>query len=330
MRTALLLSTAALLLPLVACGDDALTRDDCPGKPEKIALRTVAPFWNGLVALSFTSTGKGSPTFTDVQLFDPALGAYGQTGGSVTQKEDGTFLAQISTPVRQENKDLAFKVRVRSALDGCAPSDWAESPTFKLGDPISSTTWKADLSLAELAGNIDVSYFGPLGTAVGPYSFAPSGVQHAITFAADGTFTETLDLGIVSEHAGDLYSGCHFQLHAGGRWAIVFPNYGMSLVLADRKLAANPLEGSSCGNPSPASLMINQIDATTGLLPSTPGLNIDYSGLLYSPPGKVKWQDSLMIGALASALSELGFSNTSGSATVTASLSTYLGHYEKQ
>ncbi len=312
-----------------AGGGAPLKRGECPGKPEKLAVNPVAPFWNGLIALTFTSTGKGTPTYNDIQVYDPLLGAYAQNGGSAYQKPDGTFLALVSPQAKEDSKDLDFKVRVRSELDGCAPSDWVESPTFKLGDPLVGTTWKATLGPAEYTENVTVS--GPgAQTTVGPYFIDPSGVVDTLAFASDGSFTDTVAFGIASGHAGDLYAGCQFQLHTQGHWEVKFLQYGMVTVLSDRKLTASPLSGSACANPSLSQMAINQAGFDANLQPVVMGFGIDYTSLLYSPPGAVKWTDAALLSQLGNVFPFLDASGVNGSSSVNGYFSASQSHYEKQ
>lgn len=335
MRTATL-SACVMTLLLGGCGDSSsgagggppLTRTECPGKPAKVTVNPVAPFWSGLVAISFTSSGKGMPSYSDVQLFDPALGAYSQSGTTPFQKPDGTFLALVNTPAREESKDLDFKIRVRSELDGCAPSDWVESSTFKLGNPLPNTSWVADLSPAEYSGNLNIYQSGT--KTVGPYTFAPSGVQETLEFKDDGTYTDVVSFGIESGHAGDLYDGCRFQIHSEGQWEIKFLQYSSTVLLSQRKLSANPLSGSTCNSPSIGQLAVNQPGFDMSLPPATLGLGIDYTALLYSPPGKVKWTDTTLLGGISNYLPLLVFTDVNGTATINGYLSPNQAHYEKQ
>ena len=291
---------------------------------------SVAPFWNGLVAVTFTSTGKGMPNYNDIQIYDPSLGAFTQGGGSVSQKEDGTFLALVTPRVTEQNKDLDFKVRVRSELDGCAPSDWVETPSFKLGEPLSGTTWKATVEAGEFSGNLNVNYSGTgTQTALGPYHFDPSGFQQTIAFQEGGTFTDTLEFGIESGHGGDLYAGCRFQLHTEGKWAIKFVQYSPNVLLSERKLSASPLAGSTCNSPSLGLLDINKSGFDANLEPVAMGLDIDYTGLVYATPGKVKWSSSSLLNAFGNELPLFNFTDVNGGSNVNGYVSVQ-APYEKQ
>jgi hypothetical protein len=318
------------MVSAVACGTDAaLTPADCPGAATSVTVNAVAPYWGGLVELSYKVPG-GVPSDTDLAIYDPALKLWTPTYASnADQRDDGTFVSLVTVfNVTRFNSDMPRKLRVRSRLDGCPASAWAESKTFTLGDPLAGTTWVATFESGDLSGNVSVAQEGPPPPSfVGPYGLDDTQTwSHSIRFGTDGTFQEEVKLGIKSHFQGDGYNGCTFDVHLIGDYTVV-PDQ-TAVFLSNRQRAADPGAGSVCGAPAVTDTFLYKSNPPT-MIPSTQiSINsIDYSGLVASPPGKVIWNESGLTQTFNAVLPLLstGISGVSGSV--------YTSHspaYEKQ
>ena len=152
---------------LVGCGDDddgqaavgatpALTPAQCPAAPGEVTLDSIAPVWGGLLVVNATVASRTADDF-DLEILDPTLGAWTRSYGGFWQREDGRYALPIRPSVTEQNKDEEFKLRVRSRLDGCAPSAWSEGPTFTLTDPLSDTSWKASWDPGSISGEMNLN-----------------------------------------------------------------------------------------------------------------------------------------------------------------------------
>jgi len=321
---------AYLGLSGAACAPAPLSRSDCPGAPQDLALHPVAPFWGGLVTLEY-KVPSGSFDYPDIEIFDPSLGAWvGVMGGGLNamgalgvgyglpagelERDDGTIIVAVFPAATEQNRDLERKLRVRSRLDGCPASDWTESEGFKLSDPLVGTTWRATLEPGAFSGTIA---FSPTGTSQktyhGPYRFDDAAPPfHEIRFKADRTTEETIAFALKSDTPGDPYGGCTFQLHFVGRYE-EHPgrNAGWSeqLIIVDRVPSASPTAGSTCADPALAAVDIGSPSFTGRLGIANGPLWVDYTGLLTSPPGPVVGNNfSGVSEAIVEALSFIGVS----------------------
>lgn len=285
-------------------GAPGITKADCPGAPEGISLEQVAPYWDGLEAIRFTVPG-GTPGSIRTETLDPALGTWAFSYGNANEVDGGGWLLMGSVEPREESKDASFKLRVRTELDGCAPSDWVETEAFQVGDPFADTTWKTHVDPSDYYSTVNANVVSGTGTTIGPYDLAESGIDHEVTFHGDGTMEETFSFGISSAHAGDVYAGCTFQVHFAADWRTEFQPYPRVLV-THREPTASPLSGSTCTNPPIAEMQLSQADYSLGSVDTTLSPNqIDYTPLLFAQPGDVVWRNQDLIGQIYQILSGL-------------------------
>lgn len=283
----------------VGCsGSEALEAGDCPATPRNVTLEPVAPFLNGLLALEFQS--DETPGSVELQRYSASRSLWEQTYGSLGQKDDGTFVVQVRPQLGESDADGEFKLRVRSTLQGCPPSGWAESDGVSLGDPVADTTWVGTFGPGTLFSQINVAVNSGLGTATGPYRLSTtSPMRHTLTFAAGGALNETFELAIESGTAGDVYAGCQFKLTYQGNWITTYSN-DSRVTVYNRRFVSRA--GSTCANP-PLADLTSSAGLQDDVLSST---NIDYSRLLETPVGPAAWQSySLLQQTFSSAVSSL-------------------------
>jgi hypothetical protein len=265
-----------------------VTRDDCPSAPTNVKLIQVAPVWGGLINIEAT-VAKGVPDNLELQVFNPSLARWTQSYGPFAQKLDGTYVVSTN-PFPYDTSNKPLKMRIRSRLQGCAPSPWVETEPFTLSNPLTGTTWRTTVQPGELNGTPFVNLNG-MGQARGPYTLSDS-ISHVIAFAADGNLTEVIAFSVASQFPGDLYNGCKIQMTFTGKWELTLENSRMILRVTARKpRATNPTEGSICAAPEPAQWQISlpgnnvQLPAFTQAYPQ-----FNYERLQSAPPGKATLQ----------------------------------------
>jgi hypothetical protein len=294
-------SVALLLVGACTAGDAGIGKSDCPGTPKLVSVAQTAPFWQGLTRVTFSVPG-GAPSAIQVETFNPGLGTWsGYTNNYnsfLEQTDAGDYIAEASISPNDSDKDGSFKVRVRATLAGCPLTGWATTDAFTVSDPYKDTTWTAHTDLGNLYAYFNISPTQGVGTNLGPYTLAAEGVTHTLAFHGDGTLDQTWSFGVNSGHGGDLYAGCKFAIHYVGRWQTTFQPY-YRVLISGLVPAVSPLAGSTCANPALANLALAQPGALAPLPPSVIYPNIDYTRLLYTPPGKPQWADSGQFNYLA-------------------------------
>ena len=315
-----------LLALTIGCGSgEALEAGDCPGKPRNVSLDPVAPVFQGLLALEFES--DNAPGAVEIERYSAARAVWEQTYGPLGQKDDGKFVVQVRPQLSESDSGQPFRLRVRSTLQGCPPSPWAESDGVSLGDPVTGTTWVGTFGPGTLTSRIYVSVNSGVGIATGPYRLSTtSPIRHTITFAAGGVFNETLELAIESATAGDLYSGCRFKLAYRGAWLSTRGGDNRVAVF-DRHLMT--FAGSTCASPPLSDLRLTPSDVLPDdvLSPS----NVDYSRLRESPAGPAEWQNySLVQQAFAPVLTSLADQTGPDTASVAGYVNVFDASYRKQ
>jgi hypothetical protein len=269
-----------------------ITAKDCPLTPTDVTLDKVAPVWGGLIVVESTVPG-GAPDGIDMQILDPGRNEWTYSYGNFRQKADGKYLSFATPNPRESTKGSEFKLRIRARLSGCPPTAWVETPGFTLGDPITGTTWRADIPAGFLNGSVSVQKFGGTGTTTGPYSVTQNPASHQVTFSADGSFAETYGFTVTSKTNGDLYKDCAFQLTYGGTWKLQFVNDSPNIFISDRKPKAGAATtGSTCAAPPLADLEINQPTTPISIPFQSIGLGMDYAPLRDTPPGKPTWSNN--------------------------------------
>jgi hypothetical protein len=316
------LTVVACLVGTACAADPALEPGDCPGTPTDVALDPVAPYHNGLVLLTFES--GIAPGYVDVQRHSPSRSVWEPNYGTLGERDDGTFVMQLRPQTSPSDANGEFRARVRSRLDGCPASGWAESDPITLGDPMTGTTWIAELGPSDFFSQISASSSGP-ATSTGPYRISSSSpLKHTLRFAANGAFTETIDFTIQSATTTDVYHDCHFVLAYEGRWQ-GDDNYDGRIAIYERRFMA--LTGSTCANPPIADLRLtdSRLDDTINY-----ASNIDYSRLLEMPAGKPRWGMSLLSNAFGTVLASLEDQMGADTASLSGYINVFDTRYEKQ
>lgn len=328
------LASLAILGSLTALGaascGEALTPADCPGTPTDLKLDAVAPFWGGIVTLDF-DVPDGVPGSVEIARYNADLDVWEPSYGSPSQRPDDTYVSIVTVNVGERDRDLDQKLRVRALLDGCPPSEWAESETFKVSDPLSGTTWKAELDPPN-SGALSVFGSGPGATTYeGPFAIdLSSEVSHTIAFGTDGSAQEEFKFKIKSQTAGDGFDGCTFDLHVASRFEVEFDG-GLSVRLKDRRFASNPSEGSSCSSPPLTSMQFANPASKIELPTSSTGFyGFDYTGLLSKTPGPAAWSTSAFADAFSTVVQSLEVAANGASVQVTPNFNIYQARYEKQ
>lgn len=330
---------------LVACGGDddvqsagpgpALTPAQCPAAPSDLTLDEIAPVWGGLLVLNAT-VASGTADGFELEVFDPTLGGWNRSFGGVWQREDGRYAFPFTPSVGEHNRDAEFRVRLRSRLNGCAPSAWTEGPSYTLSDPLSDTTWVATWDASTVSGEINVTRFDVVNQAsLEPaYPTFEGTLTHTVSFAADGVFDEVYEFTLAGREADEPFDGCSFVFHYVGTWEFMYERNGVNVLISDRAPAEDAADGSECTTPALSTLAINDEMrlADLGFSGTVISSGADYNGLLYSTPGPVR-MDSYQ---LASALQNPSFlfALSYETAEETGNVSGYLGPsyytYEKQ
>ncbi len=277
--------------------DTALSSADCPSAPSDVKLLEVAPVWGGLLAVEFQVRG-GEPEQVELEVYNPFLKLWEDSYGQLNQRDDGTYVSLVSPPVRDEARNLASKLRLRTRTQGCPLSNWVETTEYTLTNPLVGTSWKVDLAKSLSQGQPSFYQNGGPGTLtyVGPYSLNKTKeFSHTISFAANGTAEEEFKFAIDSGRVSDAYAGCSFDLHFSSNYYLDF-SQGPYLQLFNRKPTASPTAGSVCAAPALATLAIAQAMSTVELPPATVFLQFDSRALLATPPGPAKWSGQQMIG----------------------------------
>jgi hypothetical protein len=313
---------------LAGCSEsEALEAGDCPSAPTHLAIDPVAPFSNGLVLLEFQS--NNAPGSVEVQHHSPSRDLWEPQYGPLGQKDDGTFVVQVRPQLSatDANAGSDFKLRARSLLDGCPPSDWAETEAVPIGDPITTTTWVEELGPTDLSSQINAAVTSGTGTSIGPYRISTTPpVRHTITFAAAGVLSESFDIEIQSATAGDVYGGCHFKIAIEGSWAIGY-DYDERIAVYGRHITS--LAGSTCANPAVSELRLTPPPSLSDdfLYPS----NIDYSRLLEEPVGPATWRNvGLVQQSFSTILSSLEDQMGPNTAALSGYLSVLSSQYRRQ
>lgn len=309
-----------------------ITGKNCPLTPTNVNIVNVAPVWNGLIVIEAAVPAGGVPSSFDLQVLDPGMNQWVQSYGQMRQKVDGTYTLAFSPSITDASKTKAFKARIRSRLDGCPPSGWTESGTFTLADPISGSTWVANIPPGLVNANIYVNHSGT-GTSTGPYALTDAGVVHSMTFNADGSYGETFTYGIKSQSAtpGDLYDACQVQLAFVGTWTLRTDGGTPTVILGSRKPKPGAATtGSTCTSPPVAEWDIAQTTPTIRLNNTALYLGIDYSQLLNDPPGKPVWSTGDLGNALTTAMAALNDNQGPNTASVSGSLYPQNFRYTKQ
>jgi hypothetical protein len=290
-----------VVLVVGACSTDpGVVKNDCPGTPKIVSLAQPGPFWSGLERVNFT-VPDGTPSEIQLQTFNPALGTWTGFPSPVEQRDDGSYVASASITPNELTKDASFKLRVRALLESCPPSDWAVSAPFTVGDPVADTSWKTHVDVTQITSFFQINIASGTLTATGPYSLSATGVDHTMQFHASGAVDETWAFGLTSGHAGDVYAGCKFSIHYVGQWRWQFTPF-FQLVVNGLVPAPAPLTGSTCTSPPIADLALNQPGFVSNLQPRTLFPSINYTRLLYTPPGSVLWEESEQINMLSQIL----------------------------
>ncbi len=308
-----------------------ITGKNCPLTPTGLNLVNVAPVWNGLVVLEANVPG-GAPNSFDVQVLDPGSNQWVQSYAPLRQKIDGTYVVLLSPAITEASKGKAFKARIRSRLDGCPPSGWAESATFTLTDPIAGTTWVATIPSGLVNQSFFVNHTGT-GTTVGPYVLSDAGVVHTMTFNADGSYAETMSYGIKSQSStpGDLYDGCAIQLSFVGTWTLRTDGGTPTVLVSTRKPKPGAATtGSTCTAPPISEWDISQAGSSIVVNNTALYLGIDYSPLLNDPPGKPSWSAGDLGNALTNTLGALSDQQGPNTSSVGGSLYPQNFRYLKQ
>jgi len=326
-------------LLLVGCGSSdgeptpGLTAGQCPGVPSSAALNAVAPFWNGLYTMSAKVPG-GAPDNLEVSVLDATQDAWQEVGQGTWQNADGTYVVQFQPRITDQNKGSEFKVRVRSRLQGCAPSGWADAGSFTPTDPFSDTVWVGNWDAAQLSGALTVNRTDLTGaSALTPSAPSIDGaVTHTVSFNADGTLAEDFALSLASAEKSDPFAGCTLNVHYTGTWSWQLRGANMNIILSARVPADHALKGSDCAFPAPGELLLAdpKQNASLVLPPSLLTPNVDYSGLLSTPPAPVVLDNSQLPADLAVMLSELSYASATESGSVNGYISPVLGIYDKQ
>jgi hypothetical protein len=293
----------------------------------------VAPFWSGLYTAHATVPG-GAPDTLDVSVLDPAQSLWQDVGQGTWQKADGTYVAPFQPRVTEQNKDSAFKVRVRARLVGCAPSAWADAGSYTATDPFADTTWVGKWDAAQLSGSLTVNRTDLTGgSALTPTMLAVDGaVTHTVSFKADGTLTEDFALALASSQSSDPFAGCTLNVHYTGTWSWLFSGANLNVILSARVPADDALAGSDCAFPAPADLALADPKHNSSLIlpPSLLTPNVDYSGLLSMPAAPVTLDNSQLPADLAAMLNQLSYASETESGSLSGYVTPVLGIYDKQ
>src|SRR5262249_52129595 len=141
--------------------------------------------------------------------------SYAQQGG---QRDDGSYFLAISPQFSDANKELERKVRIRPSQQGCPDAEWTESEGVTFGDPLSGTSWSADIPGALFNQQLNLNRVGVDPIPPEPLSF--DDVSLAVDFGEKGAFSETLTVSI-STAKGVPYDGCTVSLTFEGSYELV-------------------------------------------------------------------------------------------------------------
>lgn len=330
-------AVGGLLLSACSSSDNGptpgLTAGQCPGTPSAAGLDSVAPFWSGLYTVHATVPG-GTPDTLDVSVLDPSQNVWQEVGQGTWQRADGPYVAPFQPRVTEQNKDSAFKVRVRARLEGCAPSAWADAGSYTATDPFADTTWVGNWDAAQLSGSLTVNRADLTGaSALTPTMPTIDGaVTHTVSFKADGTMTEDFALALASSQPKDPFAGCTLNVHYTGTWSWQFSGANASVILSARVPADDATAGSDCAFPALADLALSDSKQKANLVlpPSLLTPNVDYSGLLSTPAAPVTLDNSQLPADLPAMLNQLNYASETESGSLSGYVTPVLGIYDKQ
>lgn len=312
-----------LSLGVVACGDDgsttvirdsndggasgleglapALSPEDCAASTSELTLSQPdgAGVWGGLALLEFEVEGAKVRNF-DVQVFDPALGAWTTSYVSQDisgQREDGTYFMAVRPSYTQANKDGELRLRVRPVQDGCPHADWTESEPFSAGEPLAGTSWRGEVPSARIHGTLQLqrSALDVQAPPLPAVQLELGDASISVSFDDEGGVTETLTVALRAasiEAEEELpLDGCTISLTFSGSYDLALQQYGnISLELSERRLVS--IAGTSCELPAVEQLAIANEDFDRPLSLTTQSVNIDYLPTLYVEPGEPTWRNA--------------------------------------
>jgi hypothetical protein len=295
----------------------------CPATPTGVVLRKIAPVWGGLVVVE-ARVPDGVVDQFDVALFDPSVGAWVTIyPAQASHRADGTFQLELRPQVNDASFTGNWKARLRARLLGCAPSAWAESDAFTLGNPLAGTTWVARTDPSQVATSFQVNLPG------GSYTITSiSGIVHQVSFAAGGALGERWSYDIKTNAPGAPYDGCHIDLAYAGAWKLQAQYGALQLLLSDRRPVVGGDVGTICGNPSRTSFYYEQPQTIARLVGVNVAFNPDYQPLTYTTPGPVRWNSGALFGSMVNTLVDLSVPGSSLS--VTGGLSTFDASYVRE
>jgi hypothetical protein len=313
MNSLLSVSVCCLALAVVGCGDDtaetsrdepseggaaaedlpapALRAEDCATGTSKLELSQPegADVWGGLVVVEFEVEGAKTRNF-DIQIFDPALDAWLNSYvelGSSGQRDDGTYFLAVRPAYSEANKDEELKLRVRPTQDGCPNAEWTESEGFTARNPISGTSWHAEIPSEFLNANIDVLRTGSEGViGSGRVGFGDATLD--VEIADTGELTQRVTIPLQAA-AGEPFEDCTLSLTFRGTYELLLRSYGsMTLVMSPAELIST--DGTLCAFPTVEELAPSAEDLSVPLPQSSQSVSIDYQPTLYVEPGAPVWQ----------------------------------------
>jgi hypothetical protein len=271
----------------------ALGPQDCATSTSKVTLSqpAAAAVWGGLVVLEFKVAGPKVASF-DVQFYDPATEAWLSNNVGVSysaQRDDGTYVLAASPTLNDVNKDSELKLRIRPSQQGCPQADWTETETFTQANPLSQTSWQADVQGAFINNSLNVQR-----TPKDSEMSLPSAPLHvanaalALSFSKKGVFSEVVTIDLESETAAP-YDGCTLNLTYTGTWDISLrQQYGdLTLVISEQQLSS--IEGTTCDFPTLGEMALSADDFKLTIPASTQSINIGYQPTLYTTPGAPEW-----------------------------------------
>jgi hypothetical protein len=280
--------------PVAPSYPPALSPQDCATTTSKITLTQPdgAAVWGGLVLLEFEVEGAKVDSF-DVQSFDPALGGWTNyyLGREVQgQRDDGSYFLAVSPSFSEVTKDQQLKLRVRPTQDGCPEAAWTETPSFGAGDPLLGTHWTADISAADLNGQLSLTRVVDQTTSEVPVKLGDATLS--VDFGKKGAFTQVLTVPL-STKKGEPYDGCTVSLTFSGSYSLsVRSPYGeIRLAISEQTLTST--KGTVCDFPTVDEMALSAEDFDLRLNAYTrQGISIDYLPTLFAEPGSPLWQNS--------------------------------------
>lgn len=283
----------------------ALGPEDCPSAPESLQLLPIAPFWGGFVVIT-AGVSQGYVDQLEAEYLDPASNTWISAYAEQRETPDGRFWVSVSPSVNAGNKDKSFRIRLRSRLDGCAPSSWTETESFSLGDPIAGTTWQSQWPPTIMNGSVVLSRNVAGAADQFEYQFV-NGVTHTAQFEADGTFKERYQFELTTPTEGAPFNGCSLSLNYVGNWQITFGRYESSVQISARAPASEASEGSTCTSPLPETWDLVRSEAAVPLNAISLPLSFDLTEFLYAEDPVMRWDATNLSGNFSGALSHLRY-----------------------